>query len=221
MKKIIFLAIISTILFACPNIQQNKDCSRYDYTFDISVSFEPKDSIIHIGDTITITSQFSNVLSSNETNELFLFDSVDFKTNNNFIKVDTIIHLFDRFDFLNDFEFIADSIYNFRKGNTTTAFDYYYNGHEYFLRFQFIPKVKGIYIFEFSSRINLTDRIKGKEIYTEDGECQTDNWNPNFITNNGNSYAELLESSPNEYYKEKSGYYFHPQRDGAHCFKVE
>lgn len=160
-------------------------------------------------------------MKSQKSNEIFIFDSVNFKINCHFIKVDTVIDGKNRFDFLNDFNIISDSIYNFRKGKTTTSFEYlYYEDEQYFLQFKFIPKVKGVYIFEFTSRINLSNNIQGKTIYTENSECYTNRWNPNFITNDGQSYIELLKYSPNDYYKNKSGYYFFPEQDGAHCFKV-
>ncbi len=223
MKKLFFILTISTIFFACPdNFSGDDGCKQYRYNFTLPISFVPTGSIIHIGDTVTITSKFSNKLWNDKHTELFTFDSIDFKISCHFIKVDTIIDAQGRFNFLKDFEIIADSLYNFRKGKTTTAFDYFYDNNEYFLKFKFIPMVKGVYLFEFISRRNLSSfDWDDAYILDEDGDCETNRWRPQLITNNGQSYSELLEYSPNEYYKEKVGYNFHPQRDGAHCFKVE
>ncbi len=223
MKKILLLILVLIFLYACPdNFSGDDGCKQYRYYFTLPVSFVPTDSIIHIGDTVTITSKFSNKLWNDKHTELFTFDSIDFKVHCQFIKVDTIIHLFDRFDFLNDFEVFSDSIYNLRKGKTIVVFDYHYDGNEYFLQFKFMPKHKGIYIFEFFSQRNAPSfDWDDAYILDEDGDCETNRWRPQLITNNGQSYSELLKYSPNEYYKERSGFYFSPERDGAHCFKVE
>jgi len=223
MKKLIILTMISAFFFACPTIKQNNNCSRYEYTFDIPVSFNPTDSIIHIGDTITITSQFSNVLKTNETNELFVFDSVDFKTGSGFVRFDTLLEKGEFYHFTDEFEFIIDSIYNFRKSNNVIAFDYYYNGEEYYLQYKFIPKVKGIFLFEYISRINTSTFNKNKTIQAKNSDCETSGWYPSFITNQGNNYRELLKLSPNEdyyttVYNDWSRY---NTEKGAHCFKVE
>lgn len=223
MKKLIIVCFSTFFLFACPDYFPGDDtCMQYRYYFTLPVSFLPEDKVIYIGDTITITSQFLDQLWNDNHTEFFTFDSVDFKIRCHFIKVDTIIDSQGRFDFLDDFDILADTLYNFRKGNTTTAFDYYYDGISYYLEFKFIPKKKGVYIFEFTSRRNLSSfDWDDAYIIDEDGDCETNRWKPRFVTNDGQAYQELLEYSPNDYYKEKLGYNFNPERDGAHCFKVE
>jgi len=223
MKKLIIICLSCFLLFACPdNFSGDDGCSQYRYAFTLPVSFTPTDSIIHVGDTVTITSQFTNKLWNDKHTELFTFDSIDFKISCHFIKVDTLINILERFYFLNHFEVLADSIYNYRHKTASTAFDYNYSDNQYGLQFKFVPKKRGVYIFEYTSRRNLSSfDWDDAYIFDEDGDCQTNRWRPKFITNDGESYKELLRYSPNEYYREKSGYYFFPERDGAHCFKVE
>jgi len=228
MKNSIIIILLSFIFFGCPSILPNKytieNCRISDHSFKIGVSFEPGDSVINVGDTVTITSSFPNILDSKETGESFVFDSVDFHLVNGFFKLDTLIDYQKGYHFTSNFEFIIDdSTYQFIQGNNYIHLAYKYSDDSYFLQYKFIPKKKGIFLFEFSSNINLTNNIKGKIIHAVDSECKTNAWGPIFQTNQGNNYKELLKESPTEYYNTK--YYNEWSRfntiDGAHCFKVE
>lgn len=223
MKYLIIIFLVSLLFYGCPpDFDGDDGCLHYRYYFSLPVSFVPADSIIKVGDTITISCQFSKKLRDEKYSELFNFDSIDFKDHCQFIKVDTIISLQDRFNFLNDFDLFADSIYNLRLGKTIVKYNYYYDGTTYFLKFKIVPKCKGVYIFElFSYRNASSFDWDDSYIYVEGGDCKTNRWYPYFITNEGRAYRELLKYSPNDYYKEKAGFYFFPERDGAHCFKVE
>ena len=226
MKKILFLFIAAAFFYACPDIlpddKVNEGCNHSYYIFDNDVSFLPADSIIHIGDTITVSSFIPREKWDRDSNYIFILDSVDFHMGGGIIKLDTVIRRGKHYNFMDDFDWIVDSIYNFSIGSISYSFNYNYSNDGYYIQFYMIPKLKGIYNFDFNSLIGATPNIKGKVIETKNGNCKTDAWYPYFQTNNGNNFRELLKRSPNEDYNTK--YYNKWSRYntiyGAHCFKV-
>ncbi len=217
LSKLIFLFVF-LIVYATSCVRQNPGCDDGYYSFSLPVSFYPTDSIIKLGDTIVITSEFPDKLKDILHSELFYFDNVDFKTYCHMIKVDTLMeHKFNNFDYIDHFKFFSDSIYNLKVFNTTVGVDYVYRDHKYFLEFKIVPKFKGVYIFEFVSVLNSTSHsITRDTIPAVDSDCQLTTWYPSFITNNGNAYQDLMDrSNPNDWYHN-----FAVKYDGSHCFKV-
>ncbi len=226
MKKLLLLVLFSFVMLACPILPDdhiNEGCNHSYYIFDIPVTFEPDDSLIHIGDTITVSSFIPREKWDRDSNYIFILDSVDFHMGGGIIKMDTLLEKGKHYHFMDDFEWIVDSIYNFKIASNSYSFNYHYFNNEYYIKFYMIPKNKGIYYFDLNSLIGATPNIKGKVIETKNGDCRTDTWDVYFMTNEGNNYKELLKLSPNEgsntkYYKNWSKY---NTVYGAHCFKVE
>lgn len=226
MKKIIALVIICIYIFACPVLPDdhiNKGCNKSSYTFDIPVSFAPTDSIINIGDTIMITSYIPLEKWDSDSNYIFIFDSVNFHMGGGIIKLDTLIEKGKQYNFIEDFNFEVDSVYNWRQGSNSYSIDFYYSQNEYNCKIKMIPKKPGLYLFDFNSLITASHSVKAEIVYTKNDDCYTDSWSPYFKTNKGFNYKELLKQSPNEYY---TGYYYQNWSRyntiyGAHCFKVE
>ena len=78
MKKLLFYIFITTLFYACPGpIENDPRCNRVWFDFSIPVDFSPSDSVIKIGDTITITSRFPNKLWDVDSSDQFIFDSID------------------------------------------------------------------------------------------------------------------------------------------------
>lgn len=225
MKKLFFFAFFSLLLYGCPDALVRENCSLPYYDFDISVSFQPSGKTIHIGDTVSISSVFPDILCDQTNTDCFTIeDSINLFIGNYFIKLDTLIENHITYNFTKDFEFLVDSIYNFRIGNYAIGLDYYRRGNEYDIQYIFIPKKKGIYLFEFSSRINVSESYRYQILESISSECRTNRWAPVIITNNGlNNNKELLKESPTEFYNTKSydEWDLHNTVYGAHCFIVE
>ncbi|MEZ4907109.1 MAG: hypothetical protein R2771_05590 [Saprospiraceae bacterium] len=73
MKSLILFILVSIVFWGCPLSNQN-DCDFGHYKFTIPVSFVPGDSIIYVGDTVTITSKISRYMMDNDS--LYTFDFV-------------------------------------------------------------------------------------------------------------------------------------------------
>ena len=137
MKKLFFILTISTIFFACPPTPHiDSVCDRYYWHhFDIPVRFDPPDSVLHIGDTITITSQFSNKLWDQDSTDQFIFDSINFHVASGIGKIDTFNNskanesTFELFDIL-----IDSSKYNYQKAHISFSVDHVYDGNEYYFQ---------------------------------------------------------------------------------------
>jgi len=225
MKRLLFVISLSAIFYACPSSYNDPDCSRFWYDFDIPVTFEPADSVLHIGDTITITSQFPNKLFDHDSTDTFVFDSINFYTACGINKIDTFNNSKANFSTFDLFNIIVDKEkYNYKKGNISFSIDYVYDGERYLLQFKIVPKYKGVYYFTFFSLLNVRLDLKSEEIYSEKTGCTTEHWHPGISVNNGiGNNKEFLKLSPlksfnttvyNDWYKNN---YIH----GTHMFKVE
>ncbi len=223
MKKLILLSIFSIVFYGCPNNHINEGCNFPYYEFDMPVSFTPVNKIINIGDTITVSSFIPREKWDRDSNYIFILDSVDFHIGGGIVRMDTLLEKGKHYNFADDFNWIADSIYNFRVATISYTFDYYYRVDGYKIHFNMIPKQKGSYLFTLNSLIGATPNIKGKVIETKNRECRTDAWNVCFMTNEGNNYKELLKESPNKDYNTTVNNRWDEYNTikGAHCFKVE
>ena len=214
------------ILYGCPPSNYiNENCSAGYHTFNILVNFEPTNKVIPFGDTISISSVIPRELISNESSEIFDFDSIKFRPIVTFAKLDTpFVENFKYYPFTDFFDFFVDSIYNLRINGNSISLEYYYSGEDYFLKFKFIPKRKGIYYFQFTSAyLSHSNYDNVPIIYSLDSNCETNKWLPYFNTNSDNNHKELLKESIYEYsrndmYEKWDQNYF---IYGKHCFKVE
>lgn len=213
--KIALFVTLTVYITSCVRI--NPGCDIGYYSFSIPVSFYPTDSIIKLGDTIVIISEFPDKLKDILHSEEFYFDNVDFKTYCHMIKVDTLMeHKLNNFDYIDHFKFFSDSIYKLKVFNTTVGVDYVYSDHKYYIEFKIVPKFAGVYIFEFTSPLNYPSNISRDTLPAVNSDCKLTQWNPNFITNDGNAYQDLMDrNNPNNWYHD-----FALKVDGTHCFKV-
>lgn len=224
MKLFVFLFLILFILSGCPGKITHEGCDFPYYEFTMPVSFVPEDSIIKIGDTITVTSQISRLMMDDKSHYTFDFDSIDFYNGLVFVKLDTTQEAAPFLQTTKEFNFLYDVKNDFVFGNNVINFDYIYNGSKYYIQFKIIPKKKGVYLFEFNSLYSYSSLGRNKKvIYTVDQKCNTENWYPYFKTNNGNNYKEILKLSPRNDYN-NIYYSLWPRYNkefGAHCFIVQ
>lgn len=197
--------------------------------FIIPVTFTPQDSIIKLGDTITITSYFPNKIRAENSDEIFIFDSINFYLSSGFHKIDTfngsqiIKTTRDAVDII-----IEEEKYNFKMLNYGFRCEFYYIENEYFIQFKAIPKYKGVYYFGFGSQLTQpeTSFPRNQFISSESFDCEISKFYPHMITNDGKgNNKELLKLSPDWNFR---GTYYRNWDNlsqnggaGAHCFKVE
>ena len=147
MKNVhIFFLIYLFLTYGC----KDNDCNfAGTYQFEIPATLTPAKATYRIGDTISISSRFSDQVYEAQTNKTYLLE--DFRFYPAFIINEISDSIVDR-SALRNFDFIIDTnIYNFNKFILTTgtiAYDgeFYYNNNEYSLEYKFIPKETGLYL---------------------------------------------------------------------------
>lgn len=226
MKQIPFLLFIAIIFYGCPTSYQNPNCERFWYYFSVPVTFSPSDSILHLGDTITITSRFSSKLWDKDSIDQFIFDSIDFHVLSGLSKIDTFNGTQVSQKFYNLCELKIDTVkYNYRQANISFSFDYFYTGDEYYVEFKMIPKYRGVYYFSFQTIMTYQwDYLKHQKIHSENSGCETEYWIIELMTNNGiGNNKEYLKLSPSSYYNTERWKYWNADNivNGVHLFKVE
>lgn len=227
MKNILLIIGIILIFSACPLILPDDDvsenCNGINFTFTCPVSFVPEDSLIHIGDTITVTSIVPAIMWDDLKREQLNFDSIDFLMGGFLFRLDTLLSKNDSYDFRDYFEIFVDSVFNFQQNASAYAFDYFYDKKNYSFSFKFLPKKRGVFLFEFNSLYTVSSGKRVKKIINAvNSPCKTNEWDIFFKTNN-NSHRELLRLAKDEYYR--TWYYDNWIRfenlEGGYCFKVE
>jgi hypothetical protein len=227
MKKLLFFIFITTFFYACPGpLENDPRCNRVWFEFSIPVDFSPSDSVLNIGDTITITSRFPNKLWDVDSSDQFVFDSIDFHTFCGINKIDTINRTKIEYSTFKMFDILIDEArYNYKKANITFSFDYEYFNDEYFVQFKLIPKYKGVYFFSFGSKTtHWLDFVELQEIYSEISGCVTEHWYCSLITNRGiGNNKEFLKLSPGKEFNSTIYEAWNAQNtiSGVHLFKVE
>lgn len=226
MKQIPILLFFIIFLYACPQTPQYPNCERLWYYFSLPVSFSPSDSVITLGDTITVISRFPTKLWDKDSVDYFKFDSVQFHVLSGLSKIDTFNGSQISNTYNNLCELLIDSVkYNYKRSNISFSFDYFYTGDEYYVEFKMIPKYRGIYYFSFSSLItSFWENLEHQQIFSEISECETEYWIPELITNSGiGNNKEFLKLSPSSYYKTQRWELWNAENTerGVHLFKVE
>ena len=213
--------------YGCPSPSiKDTECQRLWYYFTLPVSFSPSDSVINLGDTITINSRFSNNLWDEDSIDQFIFNKIDFHVFSGLSKIDT----FNGTEISNLYYELCDIIidtvkYNYKQSNISFSFDYFYDGYEYFVEFKLIPKYRGVYYFPFASQITyFWDYLDHQEIYSQNSGCKTEYWSVHLMTNNGiGNNKQYLLLSPSTYYNTERWKYWNADNtnSGVHLFIVE
>jgi hypothetical protein len=215
MKYLIIIPIICLFLQACIS----EKCRIPNHQFEIPATLSPAKDTFNIGDTITISSIFSNPVYDKNTNEYYTLENFKFYPETRIRKIDTIREI----NNLSEFDFIINPkynyyLFNYSSGNSALIGHYNYGNNTYSLEYQIIPKVRGLYRLTHSSSIFGLGEEQNFE-----GKCQNVFSNVDVNLNEGaDNNVDFLLESPDSIQKivwEKQDAQFH--RFGSYCFYVK
>ncbi len=212
-------------MFAMLSSCTKKDCQFGGaYQFEIPATLSPAKTTYRIGDTISISSQFSDQVYEAITDKTYSLYNFRFYP---IFKIDEISDSIIDQTALNNFEVIIDTIkYKFNKfifsSGPAVAYDgeYLYENEEYSLSYKLIPKTTGFYSFFQSTLIG--DIGDEEQDFPE--KCRNKGINIRTILNNrANNNINLARNSPNEWYNTRI-FHKHEERFtylGGYIFYVE
>ena len=214
--KIIFLSII--LFLSC-----NKNCDfPGSYTFEIPVSLSPAKDTFNIGDTITVISNFTDMVYERKTNEFYKLENIQFYPGTGIVKIDTL----NQVSRINDhFDIFFDTVYQyelqqFSEGQQYLFGQYNYKDNAYSLKFRFVPKSKGLFYLQqgVDPTINPNQTFEGKCSNNKtglDGVVK--------LNNGADNNIHMLSSSPDPHYNTWT--LNNPQdrfhKFGGYCFYVK
>lgn len=215
--KYITLFILITTIYSCTN----KECqiAGGNYEFIIPVTLTPAKDTFNIGDTITIRSQFSNMVYERITEKNYFLDNIRFYPNSSVIRIDTI----NQIDDFSEFNVIIDSsfelfFFNYSDGGRNLTGEYNYEDDEYLLEYKIIPREKGLFLF---NQASLVESLGESQDFTD--KCRNVDLNVAMALNdNSNNNVDFLLNSPSEAYiriwNKKDSKFFDA---GGYCFYVK
>jgi hypothetical protein len=150
MKNLTIVSIaISLLVGACIR----KECRDIagGYIFEVPVTLKPTDDTIRIGDTLSISSRFTNNVFEQNTQDSFLLDDFKFFPSVAIYKIDENPA---NEDGLANFEHLISDEFNFdyqrfSQGASGLLGEYTYNGEQYWLEFLLVADSVGLYYLEY------------------------------------------------------------------------
>ena len=153
--RIYLLLLILLTLSSCIS----DDCGfSGGYVFEIPATLSPARSMYHIGDTITVSSMFSNEVYDRGSEKTYLLEDYLFYPISVFTRLDTMgidtteVVTTEHFDFIVSEEFDYNPV-----GPTSDGYvllgQFLYQDNAYELEYSLVPKKKGLYMISFSSRL--------------------------------------------------------------------
>lgn len=180
----------------------DKDCKdslgRYEFVLPVTVT--PAIDTFHIGDTIYVSSEFSNSVYERVSDKEYLLDSFRFYPLTRIIKIDTTKGV----DALNYFEFIIPEEYEYDRLNAVDNTQYYVGEYSfsleegYSLEYKMVLLSEGVFFLRHSSDLSSIDGLQdfpGRcKLEGSYGICEVNEHEDN------NFY--LLEDSPDPHFSE-------------------
>lgn len=226
MKNLIFISFTSILL-----LSSCKDkCTDHVFYWEIPATFSPTKDTFNIGDTITITSRFNDVVYEQYNKKQFHLINYKFFPECSLLQIDSIPPSeYDLAGKLSTYaDLIVDSSYVFYLGDDVNGFevargDYKYSDKTYMLEYKLVLKKKGLFLFNHSS--NLNENLLGGQDFV--GRCPNSEELGKVLLNNGASNnVEMLYDGYDTY---QGGYIEFLLRDiqklfhdkGGYCFYVK
>ena len=217
------ISLLPTILLFCWGCR--KECRDADfggaYQFVIPATLSPAKDTFRVGDTIHISSVFSNEVYERQTEAFYKLENWRFYPTTRLDKIDKVDSNFVQ-DGLADFEYIIPVQYDYDRfdygsGSIGLLGEYQYQSGQYSLEFKLIPQQPGLYYFTQFAAQGIDDEQDFP------GRCPRVTSDTNVELNGGEgNNIEFLQSSPDVYYNERI--LARPQDNfhdaGGYCFYV-
>ena len=217
----ILLPFILLLCWGCPR----EECRDADfggaYQFVIPATLSPAKDTFRVGDTIHISSVFSDEVYERQTEEYYKLENWRFYPVTRVDKIDVtdsavIQNNLSQFDIIvfDNFEY---ELYNYISGNIGLVGQYQYKGDEYSLEYSIVPKQPGLFYFFHGAAQSLDDDQDFP------GRCPRVTSNTNVELNGGTgNNIEFLSASPDPHYNDWM--LQRPQQrfydNGGYCFYV-
>ena len=216
------IIILVAIIFS--GISCNKECIELvNYEFELPATLSPAKDTFRIGDTITISSEFSDEVYDRATKRKYKLENFKFFPGSEVVQIDVIDAVPQFYSF---FEFYKDTQYifnfqHFSDGGDAFRGEYKYKNNRYKLEFKICPIKKGLYLFEFSSGLGYLG-----ENQDFDGRCPKRHARLDAyikMNDGADNNIQMLLDSPDPHYNDwimqKPEKRFH--QFGGYCFYVK
>ena len=151
--RIYLLLLILLTLSSCIS----DDCGfSGGYVFEIPATLSPAKAMYHIGDTMTVSSMFSNQVYDRGSEKTYLLEDYLFYPRSSFTRLDTFgidtieVVTTEHFDFIISEEFDYNLDGAISVGHILLG-QFLYQDDAYKLEYSLVPKKKGLYMISFSS----------------------------------------------------------------------
>ena len=220
--KILFpFSIIIVLTFFCSSCIK-KECRLAGFPeFELPITLSPALDTFKIGDTMSISSVFEDVVYERASGQWYRLENIKFFPQTIIRKLDTISEIHRLSDYVDVLiEPIYDySLFNYSSGNQTLVGEYLYANNTYSLAYKIIPKKKGLFYLTHGSDIWVLG--EGQEF---EGQCCKINTIDAYCKMNGggDNNVDFLLQSPDTSY----AVYIYPRREtkfhnfGGYAFYV-
>ena len=214
-----FSIIIALVLFCSSCIK--KECRLAGFPeFELPVTLSPALDTFKIGDTMSISCIFEDVVYERASGQWYTLQDINFFPETAIIRIDTL----DVLDSFSDFDIIVSEEYDYylfqySSGRKALIGEYNYENNTYSLEYQLVPKKKGLYYLRHGSGISVLG--EGQEF---EGQCckKKTIYTYSKLNEGGDNNVDfLLQSLDTSYIV-----YVYPRRDtkfhaaGGYCFYV-
>ena len=224
--KILLMKYLSLVLVAI--IMLTSSCLRKEcrdipggYEFEIPVTLAPAKDTFRVGDTIHVSSIFSNEVFELKTQQHYRLREWRFFPETRIDRIDLADSAVVQ-DGLSDFTYLPYDQFDYEKfnyssGNIGLVGEYLYTGEEYRLEYRLIPRKQGLYYFA-----HLSIQSKGDD-QDFPGRCSNLTSETHVVLNERmDNNSDFLSHSPQQHYSEwmlldlESRFHNH----GGYCFYV-
>ena len=217
MKYSIPAFLLLFALFSCIR----KECKiPGGYEFDIPATLTPALDTFRVGDTISVSSVFGEMVHEIKTDKAYLLENFLFHPATSLLKIDTFPA---KNSSLLDFEILIDTTSNYRvngfsDGTVHLRGQYSYEEGRYFLEYKLIPQRSGLFVL--SQACALQSQGENQDFPEK---CNNVGSSARVTLNGGaDNNVEFLRNSPDPHYSEwilaRPEDRFH--RGGGYCFYV-
>jgi len=206
--KYLILFLLPLSIFTCDD--ECDDITGGTYLFQIPATLSPVKETYAIGDTLTISSRFSDSVFERITNRTYSLIDYNFYPVARAGRLDSI-----KLDNSLEFDFLVDPEYNFTPftfstGETILDGQYNYKDNEYDLEYKIILKQKGLFQVSFSSTLyfdgdnneNFAGMCPRKLLDTETQLNDGSDNNVDFLLESVLEFIDLVHADPeNRFHK--------------------